>query len=104
MSIITPQELAGLLERGQHRTRHDGVRASWISGCSWRDVHLARATSAPRSGFARPVGDGPWLVRPSSLHRAVGVRGSRAGIRRDHRYLRDGHDPGPKTVDALSEL
>ena len=42
-----------------------------------------------------------WFVHPA-FHRAVGFRRSRAGVRRDHRYLWDGHDPGPNAVEPVS--
>ena len=92
----------GLLERGQHRRRHDGLRGSWSSGRPWQEGHLAGAAGAHRSGIARAAGGGTRLVRPSGIHRAVGFRRSRSGVRRDHRYLRDGHDPGPNAVEPVS--
>ena len=43
------------------------------------------------------------LVRPSGVHRPVGFRRRRAGVCRHHRYLRDGHDPGPHAVEPVRQ-
>ena len=45
------------------------------------------------------LGAAARLARASGVHRPVGFRRGRAGVRRDHRYLRDGHDPGPDAVE-----
>ena len=89
-----------LLERRQRRRRHAGLRGSWPARRPWQEGDLAGAAGAHRGGVARAAGGAARLVRSSGLHRPVGFRRSRAGLRRHHRHLRHGHDAGPDAVES----
>ena len=47
------------------------------------------------------LGAGLSFIHP--IHRAVGFRWSRAGVRWNHRHLRDGHDSGPYAVEPMQQ-
>ena len=58
-----------------------------------RQVHRRRIT--------RAAGRCSRLVRASGIHRLVGLRRSRVGVRGHYRYLRDGDDPDPNALEPL---
>ena len=62
---------------------------------------LAGAASSYRSRIAGSAGGRTRLVRASRVHRAIGFRRSRTGLRRNHRHLRHGHDPGPHALEPM---
>lgn len=68
----------------------------------WQNGHITGAPSAHCSRVARDGGLGPGLVRPSGIHRVICIRRSRSCIRRDHRFLRNGYDPGPNAVEPMN--
>ena len=61
----------GLLERGQHRRRHDGVRGSWLAGRPWQEGDLAGAAGANCSRVAGAVWGRPSVL--SSIRHFIGL-------------------------------
>ncbi len=53
------------------------------------------------AGVARAAGSDRIVRDPSGIHRAVGIRRRRPGVRRSHRHLRDGHAPGPHALEPV---
>ena len=90
----------GLHERRQRRGRHPrpGPSAGLPVNRGKKAISLERQVRIA-AGLLVRAGGGAGLLRPPVLHRPVGVRRGRAGVRRRHRHLRHGPDARPDAVE-----